>query len=274
MENPLISVVVATQNMADTITECINSFLVQTYPYKELIVIDGASVDGTADILRKHSDKLAYWESAPDSGIYHAWNKGIRQAKGEWICFLGADDFFRDARVLEKMSSALSPAINEGIHIVYGSVAILDAEGRVISVKGEPWPKAAEDIFRYLSIPHPGVLHHKSIFNRHGEFDESFLVAGDYELLLRELKQGKAMFVPDVILVGMRPGGISTQKKYLLRILLEEARARYINKINPINVYWLRCILMTLVSGGADRFLGLVWSNRLRQLKGRLQLLR
>jgi hypothetical protein len=122
-----------------------------------------------------------------------------------------------------------------------------------------------------MSLPHPGLMHHKSIFNTYGKFDESFMIAGDYELLLRELKHGKAKFVPDVITVGMRMGGISTQKKYLLRILLEEALARYRNKINPINAYWLRCMLMTLLSIGAGHLLGFPWLNRLRWMKLRLQ---
>lgn len=267
----LISVVVATYNMAETLPQCIDSFLAQTYPYKELIIIDGASNDGTIDILNQYNDSLAYWESEPDRGVYHAWNKAIDHVKGEWICFLGADDFFWNTSVLEMMAEKLAEIEKERFHIVYGQVAIIDSAGKLVRVDGVPWQEAREKLFLHMSLPHPGLMHHKSIFNTHGKFDERFLVAGDYEFLLRELKHGKAGFVPDVITVGMRMGGISTQKRYLLRILLEEALARYRNKINPINAHWLRCMLMTFLSIGAGYLLGFAWLNRLRWMKRRMQ---
>jgi glycosyltransferase involved in cell wall biosynthesis len=68
----------------------------QTYPNKELIIIDGESNDGTVKSLEANREVINYLASEPDAGIYNAWNKGVVQAKGEWICFLGADDFFWD----------------------------------------------------------------------------------------------------------------------------------------------------------------------------------
>ena len=100
---PLISIIVAVFNGKETLQQCIDSVAQQTYQNKELIVIDGGSNDGTLDLLNQNSSRLT-WLSEPDSGVYSAWNKGLARAKGEWVCFLGADDFLWDANVLEQMA--------------------------------------------------------------------------------------------------------------------------------------------------------------------------
>ena len=91
---PLITIIIAVFNGAKTLQQCIDSVAQQSYPNKELIIIDGGSKDGTLDLLKANSEKIDYWVSETDNGIYNAWNKGLAQANGDWICFLGADDFF------------------------------------------------------------------------------------------------------------------------------------------------------------------------------------
>src|SRR5437588_11520414 len=92
-ENPLLSIVIGVLNNAATLGRCIESVLAQDYKNRELIVIDGGSTDGSLEIVREHAAKLAYWESKPDRGGYHAFNKGLQKASGEWIYFLGSDDY-------------------------------------------------------------------------------------------------------------------------------------------------------------------------------------
>ena len=79
---------------------------------------------------------------------------------------------------------------------------------------------------RLMCIPHQGVMHRRSLFDQHGNFDESFRIAGDYELLLRELKTGDAVFLPDIITAGQRRGGISSDPANYLRTLRETWRAQ------------------------------------------------
>ena len=88
-----MTVVVATYNNKSTVQQCIDSVAQQTYPHKELIIIDGGSHDGTVDLLKASEQKVAHWISELDRGIYHSWNKALLKATGEWICFLGADDY-------------------------------------------------------------------------------------------------------------------------------------------------------------------------------------
>ncbi|RHJ54940.1 glycosyltransferase family 2 protein [Bacteroides sp. AM10-21B] len=100
-----ISVVTVCYNAADTIERTMLSVLNQTYHDIEYIIIDGGSTDGTVDIIRKYADKIAYWVSEPDKGIYDAMNKGIKVATGEWINFMNAGDIFCDKNVLTNIFS-------------------------------------------------------------------------------------------------------------------------------------------------------------------------
>ena len=95
-----ISIVTVSYNAADTIEQTISSVVNQTYEDIEYIIIDGGSTDGTVDIIRKYEDKIAYWVSEPDEGIYAAMNKGIDAATGDYIYFLGADDALVDSEIL------------------------------------------------------------------------------------------------------------------------------------------------------------------------------
>ncbi len=222
---PLLTVVVAVYNGKATLQKCIDSVVQQTYPNKELIVIDGDSKDGTVDLLEKNRDKFSYWVSEPDSGIYNAWNKGLAQVKGEWVCFLGADDYFWDVTVLERMSAKLV-TLPENIRVAYGLIMLLGAEGEAPRPKGEPWEQIKEFFKEYMCIPHVGTMHRRSLFELHGKFDESFQIAGDYELLLRELTTGNAAFFPDIITAGQLLGGLSTHPENYLRTLRETWRAQ------------------------------------------------
>ncbi|MGA9666664.1 MAG: glycosyltransferase family 2 protein [Gallionella sp.] len=222
---PLISIIVAVFNGKATLQQCIDSVAQQTWPNRELIVIDGGSTDGTVELLNANREKIAYWISEPDRGIFNAWNKGLAHANGEWICFLGADDHLWDARVLERIAAQLD-RIPPGIRVAYGQIMMLGAEGQQLYTVGAPWEEAGELFKQYMSIPHPAVMHRKSLFERHGKFDESFHIAGDYEFLLRELKTGVAVFIPDIIVTGMRAGGISMHSGNALRALRELGRAQ------------------------------------------------
>nr|WP_281719808.1 glycosyltransferase family 2 protein [Nitrosomonas nitrosa] len=223
---PLISVVVATFNAVATLDRCINSVSEQTYRYKELIVIDGGSTDGTVEILKRNSEKIRYWISEPDRGIYHAWNKALVKAEGEWICFLGADDHFWDEHVLTRMVRELAK-LPPDIRIAYGQIMLLNGSGERLYAVGEPWERLKQRFLKSMCIPHPGMMHRRSLFKQHGGFDESYRIAGDYELLLRELKTADAVFVPDLVTVGMRQGeGESSHPASTLRVLHETRRAQ------------------------------------------------
>ncbi len=236
---PIISVIVAAYNGARTLQHCIDSVSDQTYPNKELIIIDGGSTDGTIDILMTNNDKIAYWKSEPDNGIYNAWNKALDHTTGDWICFLGSDDYLWKNSVFEEIVPHLSRAESQGIRMVYGQVARVTHRNKISCIDGYPW----ENTWRSIIIDgigtftHQGMFHHRSLFELYGRFDESFKIAGDYELLIRVFKEGRnAIFVDGLIVTGMQVGGITS---HCLDLVREYARARKKNRLKVITVPWL-----------------------------------
>ena len=224
----------AVLNQGTTVSNCLKSVIDQTFSDKELIVIDGGSKDGSVDIIKSLHPYIAWWESAPDNGIYHAWNKGLKHATGEWICFLGADDCFYDSHALEKASACHSKALAQGYRLAYGQVAKVNAAGQVVQILGKPWEKISWQIRHGMPIhmPHPGMMHHRSLFEEYGIFDEKFRIAGDYEFLLRELKDpaGKAIYL-GFPLVKFGVAGISETNG--LSTLKEARKARLKHRLSP-----------------------------------------
>jgi len=235
---PSISIIVATFNNEGTLQQCLDSITRQTYPHKELIVIDGGSSDGTVRLLEANDYKISSWVSEPDRGIYHAWNKALSRASGEWICFLGADDHLWDEHVLTRMAGALAN-LPPDIRVVYGQIMLLNKLGERLYAIGEPWARLKQQFLKSMCIPHPGMMHHRSLFELHGPFDESFRIAGDYEMLLRELTHTDAQFVPSLIIAGVQQGGISSRPDAALMVLSEARRAQRMHGQRRPSLPWL-----------------------------------
>ena len=126
-----ISVVTVCYNAVDSIEETVLSVLNQTYPNVEYIIIDGGSTDGTVDIIKKYTDRLAYWVSESDKGIYDAMNKGIAAATGDYINFMNAGDRFVDTKTVEKAVSLFPPNVD----VVYGDSYEKSANGSIYYVE-------------------------------------------------------------------------------------------------------------------------------------------
>ena len=236
---PLISVIVAVYNGAKTLQHCIDSVSNQTYLNKELIIIDGCSTDGTIDILMTNNDKIAYWKSEPDNGIYHAWNKALGHASGDWICFLGTDDYLWRRSVFEEIMPHMIKAESQGIRMVYGQVARVTEDDEISCVDGYSWEYTWRSIIidGICTFTHQGMFHHRSLFELYGRFDESFKIAGDYELLIRAFKDGgDAYFINGLIVAGMQTGGITSN---CIKLVKETARARQNNRLRVITIPWL-----------------------------------
>jgi glycosyltransferase involved in cell wall biosynthesis len=267
--SPLITVIVAVFNGAKTLQQCINSVAHQSYPNKELIIIDGGSNDGTVDLLKANNEQIKYCISEPDKGIYSAWNKGLSQAKGDWICFLGADDYFWDAQVLERMAELLEK-LPPDIRVVYSKIMLLNNDGEAMYPIGEPWGKIKDRFKQVMCIPHQGVMHRRSLFEKNGLFDESFRIAGDYELLLRELKKGDAIFIPDLITTGMRQGGISSNPENSLVTMRELRLAQQMHGQRLPGLIWLPAMARVYVRLLLWRILGEVVTRKVLDLYRRM----
>ncbi|WP_406659837.1 glycosyltransferase family 2 protein [Methanolobus sp. ZRKC3] len=236
---PLISIIVAVYNGSKTLQRCIDSVSDQTYPDKELIIIDGGSTDGTIDILTENDDKITYWESEPDNGIYNAWNKALDHVKGDWIYFLGSDDYLWKSNVFEEITPHLIKAESKNLQLVYGQVARVTEDNEICCVDGEPWGHTWNGIIvdGVCTFTHQGMFHNRSLFEIYGKFDESFDIVGDYELLIRAFKDGgDALFVNELIVAGMQTGGVTANCTKLVK---ETANARRKNHLKVITIPWL-----------------------------------
>lgn len=234
MDNPpLISVIIAVHNSKQTLRACLESYVAQTYPRKELIVIDGGSTDGSPDLIREYAHAISYWQSEADRGIYDAWNKGISYAKGDWVTFIGADDAFSDPEALEALASAATADTD----LVYARAAVIDGAGRRRCERGEAWDY--ERMKRDVIISHPGSLHRRPLFEQHGVFDDSFRIAADYEFLLRVGARARARFV-DRVVVDVGDAGVSNKQRVRLlreRFAVHAAHA----EIGPVRATWHLC---------------------------------
>lgn len=225
---PRITVIIAVRNGEATIQRAFDTVFEQTYEPVELIVMDGASTDETRAIVERNAARITYWESRPDRGICHAWNKALDHATGDWICFLGADDRFHTPDVLARLAPHLDEATGQ-FRIVYVPVRVVRNDGSVDRHAGIAWEVARTEFAAGVMIPHQGTFHHKSMFDRHGRFDEGFRIVGDYEFLLRELLHHDALFISDRVGVDMGGGGLSERPSSIYRLLRELHRARHMH---------------------------------------------
>jgi glycosyltransferase involved in cell wall biosynthesis len=197
-----VSVVTAVFNARDCIAQCIESVLHQDYPNIEYIVVDAASADGTLDVIRRYDDRIDCWISEPDKGIYDAWNKGLNLSTGDWVAFIGADDVYVPNAISRYIELARRQASAE---FLSSRAQLVDASG-YSPIFGGPWSWPA--CARLMTTIHVGTMHKRSLFERYGQFDSTYRIAGDYELLLRAGAKLQAGFTPDLTIL-MRSGGAS-----------------------------------------------------------------
>ena len=228
-DKPLISIIIAVLNGEDYLEDTILSVINQTYDNIELIIIDGGSTDGTLDIVKKYIDKIDYWISEKDKGIYDAWNKAVQISCGQWIGFLGADDFY-ELNAIQMYVENIN--LNTEVEFISSQSYFCTKDKKILRKIGKSWNW--KDFSIYMNIAHVGSLHRKSLFEKYGIYDVNFRVCGDYEFLLRTGNKLKAGFV-NQILCNMRIGGIShggTSK-----IFEEIYQAKFKNNTRPTSLH-------------------------------------
>ena len=218
-----ISVITAVFNRADTIGHALASVQAQTWARVEHIVIDGASTDGTLQLLQAQRHRLAVLVSERDAGIYDALNKGLERATGEVVGLMHSDDFFADERVLERIALAFA---DPDVDAVYGDLDYVakDDEGRVIRRWRSGEYRPARLAWGWMP-PHPTLYLRRSVIEQWGGFDTRLRIAADYDAMLRYLGRGRIRlaYIPEV-LVKMRVGGESNRS---LSRVLRKSREDY-----------------------------------------------
>jgi len=228
-----ISIITICFNSEKTIFKTLESVKKQSFNNIEHIIIDGASNDKTLEICKEYSNSIKII-SEQDNGVYDAFNKGLKLATGEIIGFLNSDDVFYNENSIQDIVDAFSK--NE-TDIVYGNLDYVNEESKVIrNWISRPYEKGL--VKKAWKTAHPSFYCKKEVYDRLGGYNDSFKIAGDFELCLRFLEINQVpSFYLNKKLVKMLVGGISNSGlKSKWTIFKEDLRAFKINNIsvNPV----------------------------------------
>lgn len=207
MENyPVISVITVVYNGIAAIKKTIHSVLNQNYPNIDYVIIDGASKDGTQEIIKAYESKLGYYISEPDCGIYDAMNKGISAAKGDWIMFMNCGDFFYSDSVLSEIFVHYSANIKNA-DVIYGNSKMYYPDGRQIELK-VLHPISCQwkgPVFRHGTMLVKSSILKSQLFRLENEFK----ISADFELMYRLNKKGFNFQYLDIIVLLFQKEGVS-----------------------------------------------------------------
>ena len=203
---PTISVITVSYNARETIADTIESVASQTYPSVEHIVVDGASTDGTLEVLERFRDRLSKIVSEPDEGIYAAMNKGLSLATGDVIGTLNSDDVYVDENVLAMVAEVFR---DDSVDVCYGDIFYVDKGdlNRIVRHwKSEPYRPGLFE--QGWMPPHPSFFIRHRVLGRVGLFEPRYRFAADFDFMLRALhvQQLRSTYLPRE-LVTMRVGG-------------------------------------------------------------------
>lgn len=220
----LISVITVNYNNVIGITRTINSVLSQTFKDYEYIIIDGGSDDGSVNVIKENQKCLSYWISEKDNGIYHAMNKGVRVAKGEYCIFLNSGDCFYSNMVLDNINKYVT-----GTDIIVGKVAI-DEKDNIIS----PPPEGDLSFYHLYSgsIPHQGSLIRTELLRKY-PYDEDLRISSDWKFFVQTMifDNCSVRFVDEYI-ARYDLNGISSNNPKLMR----EEKEKVLKELFPQRV--------------------------------------
>lgn len=223
------SIITATYNSYPAIKDCLECIAQQSLKPEHLI-IDGLSNDETITTI-KNSTSGSQFISEPDKGIYDALNKGLRLAQGDIIGLLHSDDLLAEATTLEKIKQAFEETEAD---VVYGELVYVDKEDTSKVIRYWKSQTFQPSLLKRGWMPaHPTVFIKREVYAKHGQFDLSFDIAADYDLMLRifQDKTLKFAYLPEII-TRMRVGGASNKSlKNILQKTKEDYRAIKKNKV-------------------------------------------
>ena len=245
MKKPIISIVTICFNSANTVEETIKSVLGQDYPLLDYVIIDGGSTDGTVDILSRYKHRFGYFCSEPDNGISDAFNKGIKNAKGDIICIINSDDI-----LLPGALNAVAEYYEEGVDIYRGNVIIRNKE---TGFAGRDIPSMKFPLMPFfVNVDHQGTFVTAQAHKKWGYYDTKFKYMMDHDFLARCYQGGAKFKYMPVDVAEFRLGGVSVasirQKKYdLEHIVLNNGGGRMLAKFCYSYFYMFdlvkRCII-------------------------------
>ena len=237
---PIISIITVSYNTVKNIEQTILNVLDQNLENYEFIVIDGGSTDGTLEVIKKYQDKISYWISEPDKGIYDAMNKGIIAASGFYVYFLNVGDEFYSKETLNNIIK-----LSNDEDVIYGDTCLIFDSKEIILQS-----KSRDIDWRTMPYCHQSVIIKRELLILN-LFDISFKIAADYKQY-HELKKSKAVFIAiDEIICRYDNNGFSAQNHS--RLIKEYKKVSLMNAIGflkklRVSIFFLRCQIFHKIS--------------------------
>lgn len=214
VEKPLISVITVVFNGEKTLEQTILSVVNQTYDNVEYIIVDGGSKDSTLDIIKKYEDKIDYWQSEPDKGIYDAMNKGIGLATGDYVAILNSDDFYE----LNACEIIKNEILKQEYDVYHAIERFIDDDGNIVNLYS-----GSKYQLNKQCLAHETCFIKKSLYEVYKYNEKDFKSAADYDLICLLYEKGAKFKFVEKIILTFRLGGMSDS----ILGLLEGNKVRY-----------------------------------------------
>ena len=202
-----LSIITINLNNAEGLRKTIESVVYQTSVDYEYIVVDGASTDGSVEVIKQFEDKITYWVSEPDKGIYNAMNKGIHKATGDYCLFLNSGDWLADNLVISDFCN-----LRYKEEIVSGNIYLSD--NKIIELKKAVCSKdLTYDVLLNSVVYHQSTFIKRTLFDIYGLYSEKYRIISDWEFFIKTLIVGNCTYTNfDRIIAYYDLNGISAQK--------------------------------------------------------------
>lgn len=208
---PLFSIITVTYHAESVLEETILSVVSQTYHNIEYIIVDGASKDRTLSIVNKYRDKIQAVVSEPDKGLYDAMNKGLKMAKGEYVCFLNAGDTFHEDDTLQLIVHQLNKS-NVLPDVIYGETALVDAQRHFVRMRRLQTP----DTLNWKSFRQGMLVCHQAFIAKRalGEtYDLNYRFSADFDWCIRVMKKASLLHNTRLTLIDYLDEGMTTKNR-------------------------------------------------------------
>jgi len=218
---PSLSIITINLNNALGLLKTVESVVSQTFTDYEYIIIDGGSTDGSVEVIAEYADRITYWVSEPDNGIYSAMNKGIAQANGEWVIFMNSGDVFRNYEVL---ANIFNRNIAAHMQILYGN-ALVKGLNKILN----PPATITKSFFLTGTICHQSLFARRELFDRVGNFRSNYAIISDRDWLLRVCISKNHFTYINLDISIWDPVGFCSQNPELFSKELLELEKNYFN---------------------------------------------
>lgn len=207
---PKFSVITVTYNAESVLEDTILSVISQTYHHVEYIIVDGASKDGTLSIINRYKDRITKVISEPDKGLYDAMNKGMRQATGDYLCFLNAGDSFHEDNTLQQIVHTITE--KELPDVLYGETALVNNKRHFLRMRRLSTP----EVLTWKSFKQGMLVCHQAFFAKTSlaePYDLQYRFSADFDWCIRVMKKARTLHNTYLTIIDYLEEGMTTQNR-------------------------------------------------------------